>query len=337
MGRVKFQDRCGIYRIINPVGKIYIGQSIHIDKRWSSYRRLSGCKEQYLLYNSLKKYGVKNHLFSVLELCERTECNALEEYYINLHDTLDRTKGLNLRYGGGARAECGDSTREKLSKIMLAKKKKGMFSSKFEGVCKMSNGKWACYVRIGYKRFYICCRKTEEEANNICIKARVAYKSKIYTIGEIRALLGLGNRYKSGYGGYGENKQYSFNKNTGKYFVYAYINGKIISIRYFDFEKDAAEFGSVVRKLLNDRDYDSVLKLKQSSKTVEPKGVYPYMNTGKFTSVVRFNGKQVRIGSFSSYDDAKFIYDKVLEFSIMDECANEEILKNKIKEIKESL
>ena len=31
----------GIYKIINPFGKIYIGQSVEINKRWGKYKRLA--------------------------------------------------------------------------------------------------------------------------------------------------------------------------------------------------------------------------------------------------------------------------------------------------------
>ena len=39
----------GIYKITNPSGKIYIGQSVNIDNRISSYKNLK-CKNQTKLY-----------------------------------------------------------------------------------------------------------------------------------------------------------------------------------------------------------------------------------------------------------------------------------------------
>ena len=44
----------GIYKITNPKGKVYIGQSININKRWNAYRNLK-LKSQTKLLNSLKK------------------------------------------------------------------------------------------------------------------------------------------------------------------------------------------------------------------------------------------------------------------------------------------
>jgi group I intron endonuclease len=71
----------GIYKIINPKGKIYIGQSIDVDIRWKySYFNLN-CSQQPKLYNSLKKYGVNNHKFEVIEECNLDELNDKEVYW----------------------------------------------------------------------------------------------------------------------------------------------------------------------------------------------------------------------------------------------------------------
>ena len=53
---VKVVNNEGIYKITNPNGKVYIGQSIDIDKRWNKYK-VKNCKPQIRLYNSLNKYG----------------------------------------------------------------------------------------------------------------------------------------------------------------------------------------------------------------------------------------------------------------------------------------
>ena len=52
----------GIYKITSPTNKIYIGQSIDIENRFTKYKSLD-CKNQVRLYNSLKKYGFDKHKF----------------------------------------------------------------------------------------------------------------------------------------------------------------------------------------------------------------------------------------------------------------------------------
>ena len=84
---------CGIYKITSPTGKIYVGQSVNIHKRWSKYKRLE-CINQRRLYNSFQKHGVKNHIFEIIEECEKENLNKKERHYQDLYNVLD--KGLNL-------------------------------------------------------------------------------------------------------------------------------------------------------------------------------------------------------------------------------------------------
>jgi predicted GIY-YIG superfamily endonuclease len=70
----------GIYKITNPKGKIYIGQSIDIERRFKEYKKLT-CKKQPKLYNSLQKYGVENHKFHIIEECFIEQLNEKETYW----------------------------------------------------------------------------------------------------------------------------------------------------------------------------------------------------------------------------------------------------------------
>jgi len=83
--------------IKNPKGQMYIGQSINIDVRFKSYKYIH---VQGVLGDSFKKYGIKNHIFSVLEYCDIKLLNEKEDYYIKLHNTCNTPKGLNRLLGG---------------------------------------------------------------------------------------------------------------------------------------------------------------------------------------------------------------------------------------------
>lgn len=89
----------GIYKITSPTGKVYIGQSVDIAKRFWYYRSLN-CKAQRKLYHSLQKHGVKNHVFEVLETCEVSNLDAMELLYINQYASFNTDNGLNLKEGG---------------------------------------------------------------------------------------------------------------------------------------------------------------------------------------------------------------------------------------------
>lgn len=83
----------GIYKITNPNGKIYIGQSTDIEKRFNRYKQ-GDCKNQRVLFNSLIKYGWSNHTFEIIEECEKHELNKKERYYQDIFNVLS-DNGLN--------------------------------------------------------------------------------------------------------------------------------------------------------------------------------------------------------------------------------------------------
>lgn len=70
----------GIYKITNPKGKIYIGQTIDFERRVYQYQKLN-CKEQPKLYNSFKKYGIENHVFELIQECTMNNLTILERFY----------------------------------------------------------------------------------------------------------------------------------------------------------------------------------------------------------------------------------------------------------------
>lgn len=108
----------GIYKITNPKGKVYIGQSIDIDKRFYQYgKKRKECIGIKIL-NSLIKYGIENHSFHVLEECEINVLDQKEIYWINYYNSIE--KGLNIELGGngGPRSK---ETKEKIRKNSIGK------------------------------------------------------------------------------------------------------------------------------------------------------------------------------------------------------------------------
>ena len=83
----------GIYKITSPSKRVYIGQSVNIEKRFESYKKMN-CKGQTILYNSFLKYGVEKHKFEVLCECEISELNKKERFYQDLYSVISKN-GLN--------------------------------------------------------------------------------------------------------------------------------------------------------------------------------------------------------------------------------------------------
>ena len=85
--------KIGVYKIVNPNGRVYVGSSKNIEKRWELYKKLK-CKSQRRLYNSFIKYGIENHKFSILIECCVNEMLEYEHLY-GLHYNVLGRKGLN--------------------------------------------------------------------------------------------------------------------------------------------------------------------------------------------------------------------------------------------------
>lgn len=89
----------GIYKITNKANnKIYIGQSIHIEKRWSEHRSYY-MDTNTPLYNAIQKYGLNNFNFEVIEECAVSELDNKEIYYINYYNS-QVPNGYNIQRGG---------------------------------------------------------------------------------------------------------------------------------------------------------------------------------------------------------------------------------------------
>ncbi len=88
--------QCGIYKITSPTKRVYIGQSVNIKKRFLSYKHLPSVIKQSKVYKSLKKYGIDKHKFEVIHLCEPSELNEMESYYIKLFQATSDKHGLNI-------------------------------------------------------------------------------------------------------------------------------------------------------------------------------------------------------------------------------------------------
>ena len=75
----------GIYKITNLCNnKSYIGQSVDIEKRWGEHRRAVNYKNEhtynYPLYRAMRKYGIHNFLFEIVEEVDIKSLTEREQY-----------------------------------------------------------------------------------------------------------------------------------------------------------------------------------------------------------------------------------------------------------------
>ena len=90
-----------IYKIENKInGKVYIGQTRNIRKRWYDHRYVAqhgGLNGTNKLYEHMRLYGVDNFEISVIESCTDSKLTDREGYWIDVYDSTNCEKGYNRK------------------------------------------------------------------------------------------------------------------------------------------------------------------------------------------------------------------------------------------------
>jgi group I intron endonuclease len=124
----------GIYKITNPKGKIYIGQSINIENRFNQYKMMDKSCIGPKLFNSLFKYGYQNHIFEIIEECSLEELDNKE--FIHKQKILKITSWEDVLFlqlkdkKGGKRSS---QTKEKIRISSMGKNSKEIFQFDLDG------------------------------------------------------------------------------------------------------------------------------------------------------------------------------------------------------------
>ena len=111
----------GIYKIINPKGKIYIGQSTNIKNRKKHYKYLNSSSIGSKLFNSLRKYGWENHKFKIIEECSVKDLGRKEKYWKVYYNSIQ--EGLNIQFDEEKGGILSEETRKKISNAWKNKTK----------------------------------------------------------------------------------------------------------------------------------------------------------------------------------------------------------------------
>jgi group I intron endonuclease len=87
--------KCGVYKIVSPNNRTYIGSSIDLEARYNFYKN-GHAKKQVLLFRSFEKYGFKNHSFEILCECNPEERLIKEREFGDIFKSSSDFGGLNL-------------------------------------------------------------------------------------------------------------------------------------------------------------------------------------------------------------------------------------------------
>ena len=184
-------ESIGIYKITSPTNRIYIGQSINIERRIKGYKNLINCKCQPKLYKSFIKHGSLNHIYEIIELCEIEMLNERERFW---QEKFDSISGLNCNYV---------STLDKKQLPSIEVRKKMSLAGKGKKQSEEHVSK-----RVNSKKGY---NHTQETKNKISLKngkilldlntgifyESIVVASEIYNINKITLQAMLAGRFKN--------------------------------------------------------------------------------------------------------------------------------------------
>ena len=117
---IRPKQTCGIYIIKNILNnKVYIGKSIHIERRFIEHKSSSEWKRNpsKKLYQVFESEGLDNFTFDILEECSKEELNQKEQYWIKYYKSNNPDYGYNITSGGDGHDSGEKHPNHKLTKI----------------------------------------------------------------------------------------------------------------------------------------------------------------------------------------------------------------------------
>lgn len=119
------KNNCGIYKIVNIInGKVYIGSSKNLNKRWCEHKRnlRKNNHDNNYLQKSWDKYGESSFKFEIIEIVD--DVNNLitrEQFYLDQLKPYDKTITYNICVTAGNMFgfKHSDETKTNFSKMRI--------------------------------------------------------------------------------------------------------------------------------------------------------------------------------------------------------------------------
>ncbi len=117
-------DVSGIYLIRNQINvKVYVGQSIHIWRRWYEHKKSAKRGDKSHLYDAIRKYSVEAFTHELFEECQPELFDEREAYWMTHYDCRNPNKGYNLMPAGQRGRVMDDDCRERIASKLRGRKR----------------------------------------------------------------------------------------------------------------------------------------------------------------------------------------------------------------------
>jgi len=189
LAKIHKQGMGYIYKITNPSGKIYIGKTTDILRRYNNHLSTKN-KKQSLINNSINKYGLENHDFMIMDSVPFENLSNAEQFYIAICKSYrgENINGMNLTIGGDgtqgykmsnatkskiAKKAIGRvATKETKEKLSAINKNKIVSEETKHKMSESNRARWTniefrekmLRVHVGRKRSAETCKKISEKA-----------------------------------------------------------------------------------------------------------------------------------------------------------------------------
>lgn len=196
-----------VYKITSPSGRVYIGITSNLIKRFSVYKS-NAVSRQTLIFNSIRKYGYENHKVEIMDTFtgDNDYANGKEIFwirgYMSNKNKYPEQNGLNLTDGGDG------TTGYKATAEVIEKNRKRRIGKKHSELTKKKMSEARVGIKMNFTHF------TPEFKKKLSEKAR-QYKHT----DEARKKIGeasKGNKYRLGYKMTAEQIEHRSSKRRGR-------------------------------------------------------------------------------------------------------------------------
>jgi hypothetical protein len=279
---------CGVYKITAPSGKVYIGESEDIVRRFNAHKN-SNCNGHYKLNESVIEYGIDNHKFEIIMQCKKSELKYFESCFQEIYRVVEY--GLNMRYTGrdDKKGKASEETKIKQKENMRKSIDKSKTSSKYFGVCWDKRDKlWMAIIFVKDKSKCLGYFKEEIEAHNAVQKAEYMIKNEDFSFMEPKV-------YSSKYVGV------NWSKKENKWKAYVYVNRRQKHLGLFDSELEAYNARKKAEEMIKNNDLSFFTFRENSSKH---KGVHWNKSKGKWEAYIYVDKKAKYVGAYKTEIEA---------------------------------
>lgn len=181
----------GIYKITNPKGRVYIGQSVDILRRFREYQNINNTKGQLLLNRSMAKYGVLEHIFEVVEECAAEDLNERERYWQDFYNVLEEGLNCKLTKTGDKSGKLSEELKMKIGRPVLQYSLQGILIKEWNTIAEAGEA-----LQIDCSRIPACCKGKIKSSNGFIWKYKEREIADVIYPGKVQQEVRIEKRFK---------------------------------------------------------------------------------------------------------------------------------------------